>query len=72
MSGSTQGPLSSRRRAACNPYSQAAHDESLALFLASHNISVPSPLKRPAQGEAHQSQASKQQNHTEHEHNPEV
>jgi hypothetical protein len=47
-SNSTHCPSSSQQ-AARNPYSQAATNDSLALFLASCNLPVPILLKRPAE-----------------------
>src|SRR5258708_32879653 len=63
-SQSTHQPSSSRR-AAHNPYSQADINESLAVFLASNNLPVPSALERP-------SHSNKRRTYREHENNFEV
>ena len=62
---------STHRRAARNPYSQAAHNKSLAVYLATHNQPVPSSLKRPAQVEDRPSRSDKRQRR-EHEQTLEV
>jgi hypothetical protein len=67
-SQSTHRPSSSRR-AARNPYNQADINESLAAFLASNNLPVPSALKRPAE---HPSHSNKRRTYREHENNFEV
>lgn len=63
MSESTSGP-SRRQKAPPNPYSQADHYESLALFLAARNLPVPGILKRPAQ---ETSRSDKRRKHVEHD-----
>src|SRR6266852_9403694 len=69
MSEPTSGP-SRRRRAPPNTYSQEDHYESLALFLAAHNMPVLNILKRPAQESL--SHSNKWQKCVEHENSPEV
>ena len=72
MSNSTDRPSSSRRRAARNPYSQTAINNTLAVFLADHNLPVPDSLKRSAQGEDRRSRSNKRRKHAEHENHHDV
>src|SRR6267154_4307627 len=69
-SASTQRPSSSQR-AARNPYSQSAVNESLANFLANNNLPIPSALKHPAERPLH-SNCDKRRMYREHENNFEV
>jgi len=71
MSESISGP-SRWWRAPPNRYSQADHYDSLALFLAAHNIPVPSILKRPAQEKDSLSRSNKRHKQVEHDNAPEV
>ena len=50
---------SSSQRAARNRYSQAETNESLANYLAGHNLPVPSSLKRPPQASTCPSRSNK-------------
>src|SRR5260370_40431739 len=63
-SQSTHQPSSSRR-AARNTYSQANINESMAVFLASNNLPIPSALECP-------SHSNKRRTYREHENNFEV
>src|SRR6267154_3776749 len=69
-SASTQWPSSSQR-AACNPYSQSAVNESLANFLANNNLPIPSALKRLVECPSH-SNCDKRRTYREHKNNFEV
>jgi hypothetical protein len=68
MSESTHQPPSSQR-AACNPYSQAAINESLAAFLESYNLPEANALRHPVE---HPLRSNKRQKYGEHENNFEV
>jgi hypothetical protein len=72
MSNSTDRPSSSRRRAARNPYRQTVINNTLAVFLADHNLPVPDSLKRPAQGEDRRLRSNKRRKHLEHENHHDV
>ena len=71
MSESTSGP-SKRRKAPTNPYSWTEQYQSLALFLAAHDLPVPSALKHLAPEKDRSSCPNKRRKHVEHENNPEV
>jgi hypothetical protein len=69
MSESTSGP-SRRRKVPPNPYTQAEHYRSLALFLAARNQPVPDILNLPVQkNNRNSSRSNKRRKHVEH---PEV
>jgi len=65
MSNSTDLPSSSQHRAARNPYKQTAINNTLAVFLAEHNLPIPDSLKRAAQGEDRQLRSNKRCKHVE-------
>src|SRR6266849_10008197 len=65
MSNSTDRPSSSQHRAARNPYKQTAINNTLAVFLAEHNLPIPDSLKCTAQGEDRQLHSNKWRKHVE-------